>query len=231
MHSTLVIIISLFLIGCSKITPDAKKLSDDEYAVYSAVILKSLDYYLSSSVFNIDSSSMVNVFHNTVRGNIIGERQYSIFHPKISENDTGVSLKRFSKSGEWDSLVSNFKHNAKDTVNINCNQLMVPLKCIPFVGYPSYRPVFYFSRVGFNSKRNEALVYFRYSVNEDGGDFIVLLSKGNNTWRVVQGYGQYFYGGEYDYFVRNLIAKPTVGTSHPIPTATIQYGDSTANAK
>jgi len=181
--------VTLLFFGCSSKQPIDAALSEDEYKIYSKIIVDRFPYKVAhrDSIYSplviSEMTCAVDLFNKGMRLN------YYTGDSKIHPLDT---LKSLANSTEWDTLALNFKSVSNDTLIIVSARLAIPFKYYLNSTRPSGINKTYFigfSRVGFSASMDEALVYFYYLEFEGSGEYVVLLRKSNSEWSIAEGYG------------------------------------------
>ena len=218
----------MFFQGCIP-NKQSKPITQDEYDVYSVLIKSYVVYALK--YYNIpDSCRFILIHHNAIKGVIYdGHRQ----------NDTSLNLKKYSISKEWDLLITKYMSICNDTSELDGSRFTVPVKCVLDTAKNSVNnrrstngvAGYSFSRVAFNSKNDEALVYFSSDIFEGGGDYTVLLNKQNNHWSIGNGIGwSRGWFPEFGLLLRKTLVKPSVGVPVPIPDFETVENDTLINS-
>jgi hypothetical protein len=191
MKSTLYLLSIIFLYGCNSPSHHEPILTKDEYDVIVAVIK---DYFPNGiDPFKRSKLNSLYIYHKTIYSRNSDDDKYARWTGAISKKDTSVSLKWFSTSGEWNSLDSNFVAISHDTIDIDVAKLVLPIDSVLMSNDERCSGInkicMGFSRVGFNPKRNEALICYQLHRFEHDEIFLLLLKKENNHWSIANGYG------------------------------------------
>ncbi len=226
MQYAIYLILGFLYCGCNSQSPITTTLSQDEYDVYSTVMKYHVE---TSSIEKPDTTRNIFIYHSTIRGRLIGERIYSKYNPKTSYGDTSISLSMFSKTIDWKRIESEYKNVWHDTIKVITERLNIPYNMISFSSIdtfdrrlqPKWIGEFSFSRIGFNSDRTEALVYYHVKAPWLDGELNALVRKENGVWRFIKGYGfvqSEWYSEMMFIPITPSNPKPTVGNPVPIPT-------------
>ena len=178
---------ALIIIGCNSKPQPVTKLTEEEYDIYSTIISHRFGILLRLPK---DSNDTLYLSSKTSAFDIVGKGikiKYSLYDAYAFPVDT---LKSFYPLQDWDSLVTQFKYVTKDSVNIDPSKLNSSFKYSLIKGNIFMTPnIIGFSRVGFNTQRDKALVYYFTGEIETVNEYVLLLEKKNNHWEIVGGYG------------------------------------------
>jgi len=193
MRTFSIIIFAFLCIGCKNKDQSGKEVTQEEYNVYAA-LLSGLITTHDNTLISLDSTYEYIVFHKTVRGLVVDEQADSNYKLKTSPKGKPISLNRFVTPEELNSLVPNAGAVFSDTLSLDHDRFNLPIKIRMFseqtfdeVKAKKYSKGFiYLSRVAFNTRRDEALVYYLHT-GEGSEAITFLLKKANNKWQIVDG--------------------------------------------
>lgn len=218
MHSTIIVLTCLIIIGCNSKPSANNLLSQDEYDVYSAIINEKLNRYNKYHIKGRDTVQFILVFHKTIKGSI------------VASNDSSNSFIKYIPLAELYELASALLKVSKDTLELNQQSIKAPIKMITAQNMDERNKYRYlqgmdlFSRVGFNNDHSKALVY-NYVSSEWAYDLMYYLKKEKGKWIVVDGLSNSMRQPE---LLSSLTyTKPIIGTRVPVPDVNTHYDDST----
>jgi len=196
--TTLVLVIICF-IGCTNNSRITGSITKEEYDIYS-IVIDSLYNRDSDSVFILPDSTERNYFSENYRGFKNG-KWFEMNELDCLKNKDSIWVKSDCKELSNDYKASNEKY-----FTINISQIKSSVKICQlstdalhkifnptnkdgwtefYKLFPNAGGILHFSRIGFNTRRDQAVLYHSCGKSGlDGVGFYILLHKINSVWRI-----------------------------------------------
>lgn len=200
-----IIVYSIVLFSCGKTEKREISINDDEYKVMEAVI----DRYFISVRYSHDTLKLIRMYDHTIKGNIMkgnitGFISYSAI--KKWRIDSLFTIKSCYPKLDWNYIDSSFNSANLEEIKLDSSQFHFAPKLSLLSDRhgdvkanrktPSSTPIICFSRVGFNSNRDTALIFFSANLSSYAGGRNVLFAKDNNRWKIIN--DVYYWDGGID---------------------------------
>ena len=199
MHTTYFILAILLLFASCKTQVESNySLRADEYEIYSMII----DNYYPPLARETVSS--IGIYYETIVGEWVESKTLCVVqrignkwvYTDSTSKDASSILRRFSTSGDYNSTDSSFVVNSTKGVtfdsaafHLRSRHRLVQADKRGWINIPpdsTLRGVVMFSRIGFDTKRTEALVFF-VEGRDEGLSMNLLLKKVDSRWEIING--------------------------------------------
>ena len=198
-----IIAIAFCVSSCNAQKDSTKYLSVDDYAIYSLLINGSYppQYDLPNRYIGIHYCTVNAKWVQPYRFFQTNKIEDTVWTNRdTSSKDSSPTLRKFSNSTDYDSMEKNFLSNSVNWITLDSGAFhllskyrMVQPHKNGMINIPrdsTLRGVVIFSRITFNSKKNEALVYFNDGRSSEAYSANYLLRKHDSVWVVAAEVGE-----------------------------------------